>query len=60
MIKIFQKFYPKITKTRVIKNIDHYPINSRNYAAASSQTLGGDSRSPGAGKNTNIKKFKII
>ena len=37
-IQIFQKFekfkfYPKITKTGVIKN-DHHPINSRNYAAA--------------------------
>ena len=39
MIKIFRKFenfkfYPKITKTGVIKNIEH-SINSRNYAATS-------------------------
>ena len=33
------KFYPKITKTEVIKNIGHHPINSRNYAAAYYQTL---------------------
>ena len=38
-IQIFQKFekfkfYPKITKTGVIKNVDHHPINFRNYAAA--------------------------
>ena len=33
------KFYPKITKTGVIKNVHHHPINSRNYAAAYYQTL---------------------
>ena len=43
-IKIFQKiekfeFYPKITKTGIIKNVDHHRINSRNYAAAYNQTL---------------------
>ena len=37
-IQIFQKFerfkfYPKITKTGVIKNVDQHPINPRNYAA---------------------------
>ena len=42
--KIFQKFeklkfYPNITKTVVIKNVDHHPINYRNYAAAYYQTL---------------------
>ena len=42
--KIFQKFgnfkfYPKITKTGIIKNVDHRPINSRNYAAAYYQNL---------------------
>ena len=42
-IQIFQKFeklkiYPKITKTGDIKNVDHHPINSRNYAAAYYQT----------------------
>ena len=43
-IQIFQKlekfkFYPKIANTRVIKKVDHHPINSRNYAAAYYQTL---------------------
>ena len=44
-IKIFGKFekkfkfYPKMVKTGVIKNIDHLSINSRNYAAAYLQTL---------------------
>ena len=33
------KFYPNITKTGVTKNIDHNPINSRNYAAFYYQTL---------------------
>ena len=28
------KFYQKISKTGVIKNIDNYHINSRNYAGA--------------------------
>ena len=36
--KIFE-FYPKITQTGVIKNIDQLPIKSRNYAAAYYQTL---------------------
>ena len=43
-IKFFQKFekfkfYPNITKTGVIKNVDHHPLNFRNYAAAHYQTL---------------------
>ena len=43
-IQIFQKFemfkfYPKITKTGVIKKVDHHPINSKNYAAAYYQNL---------------------
>ena len=43
-IQIFQKFekfkfYPKIIKIGVIKSVDHHPMNSRNYAAAYSQTL---------------------
>ena len=43
-IQIFQKFekfkfYPKITKTGVIKNVDRHLINSRNYASAYYQTL---------------------
>ena len=33
------KFYLKITKIGVIKNVDHHPINSGNYAAAYYQTL---------------------
>ena len=33
------KFFPKIIKTWVIKNIDHISINSGNYAAAYYQTL---------------------
>ena len=28
------KFYPKITKTGVIKNVDHHIVTSRNYATA--------------------------
>ena len=46
MIKIFRKFeedffifYPKISKTVVIKIIDHHSVFSRNYAAAHYQTL---------------------
>ena len=43
-IKNFQKFkkfkfYPKITKTEVVKYVDHHPINSRHYAEAYYQTL---------------------
>ena len=43
-IQIFKKFekfkfYPKITKTSDINDVDHHPINSRNYAAAYYQTL---------------------
>ena len=43
-IQFFQKFtkfkfYPKTTKMGVIKNVDHHPFNSRNYAAAYYQTL---------------------
>ena len=33
------RFYPKITKTGVIKNVDHHPTTSRNYATAYYQTL---------------------
>ena len=44
LIKIFRKFedykfYPKISKTIVIKTIDHHSIYSINYAAAYYQTL---------------------
>ena len=43
-IKIVQKFekfkfYLNITKTVLIKDVDHHPMNSNNYAAAYYQTL---------------------
>ena len=43
-IQIFQKFekfkfYPKNTKIGVMKNNNHHPINSINYAAAHYHTL---------------------
>ena len=38
-IHLEQTNFLKINKTGVIKNVDHHPINSRNYAAAYCQTL---------------------
>ena len=64
-IQIFQKFekfkfYPEITKTGVIKNVDHYPINSRNYAAAYCQTL-EEVRGPLLpGNNEKYEKLQIF
>ena len=63
-IQIFQnfekfKFYPKIIKTGVIKNVDHHPINSRNYAAAYCQTL-EEVRGPLLPEKSRTKKCKYF
>ena len=69
MIKIFQKFenfkfYPKITKNGVIKNIDLHPINSINYATDLYQTF--EEEVPGPlvpdkiQKHEKIKYFKKL
>ena len=64
--KVFQKFeklkfYPKIIKTGVIKNDNHYPINSVQYAAAYFQTLEEIPDPLVLEKNSKtVKKMQII
>ena len=55
-----KKIYPKNTKTRVIKKIDRYSINSRNYASAYHQTLEEVPWPLMPEKNQKLEKIAII
>ena len=66
MIKFFRKFekslkfYPKIIKTGVTRNIDNNFINSKNYAAVYCQTL-EEVQGPWCRKNfKNMKKLQNL